>query len=98
MRDITSTTLVLADSEVQRGSVVVLRPEVSPAAGGAVELQIDRFDPFGGWQFFRLLRTSVGTSVSWVPPRAGTWRVRARFLGSSTASPSRSGYVRVTVR
>lgn len=99
VRDITSTTLVLADSEVERGSAVVLRPAVSPAGvGGAFELQIDRFDPFGGWQFFRLLRTSVGASVSWVPPRAGTWRVRARFLGSQTASPSRSGYVRVIVR
>ena len=98
VRDITATTLVLADAEVARGEAVVLQPAVSPATAGAIELQIDRFDPFGGWQFFRLLRTAVGASVSWVPPRAGTWRVRARFLGSSTASPSRSGYARVTVR
>jgi hypothetical protein len=99
VRDITSTTLVLADAELPRGTTLVLRPTVTPAAaGGRIELQIDRFDPFGGWQFFRLLRTSVGSSVGWTPPRAGTWRVRASFLGTQAASPSRSGYVRVTVR
>ncbi len=99
VRDITSTVLFLGDSEVSLGTTLALRATVSPAVtSGALELQIDRFDPFGGWQFFRLLRSSVGASVAWTPPRPGTWRVRARFLGTSTASPSRSGYVRVTVR
>jgi len=98
VRDITSTSLVLGAAEVPLGTSIVLQPLVSPAAAGGVELQIDRFDPFGGWQFVRLVRTTVGASVTWTPPRAGTWRVRARFLGSSSASPSRSGYARVTVR
>jgi hypothetical protein len=60
-------------------------------------LQIDRFDPLTGWHFNRELRVSVGARVSWRPPAAGRWRVRARFLGTSTSSASRSGYAYVLV-
>ena len=55
-------------------------------------MQIDRFDPLTGWHFHRLVRVPVGGSASWVPPAEGRWRVRARFLGTRTASPSRSEY------
>jgi hypothetical protein len=62
-----------------------------------VEFQIDRFDPLSGWHFYRLVRTSVGATVSWKPPAAGRWRIRARFLGTRHSSPSRSGYAHILV-
>lgn len=92
VRDITSTALVIGSESVPLGSSMALRPKVTPSAAGMIELQIDRFDPFGGWQFHRIMRVSAGGSVSWRPPTEGKWRVRAGFLGSSEASPSRSEY------
>jgi len=92
VRDITSTALVMGSERVPLGSSIVLRPQVTPSAAGMIEIQIDRFDPLGGWQFNRIMRVSAGGSVTWRPPSEGKWRVRAGFLGSSEASPSRSEY------
>jgi hypothetical protein len=97
IRDITRTALTLPQGVVAPGQAVSLRPEVTQAAGGIAELQIDRFDPLTGWHFHRLIRMPVGGSVSWVPPAEGRWRVRARFLGTRTASPSRSEYAHLLV-
>ena len=98
IREITWTTLRSCRARVQPGEAVQLRPEVLGAAGGMVELQIDRFDPFTGWYFHRLVRVAVGSSLAWVPPAEGRWRVRARFLGTRAASPSRSGYAQMLVK
>ena len=98
IREITRTTLRLPGEAVQPGGAVQLRPDVLGAAGGMVELQIDRFDPFTGWYFHRLARVPVGGSLAWMPPAEGRWRVRARFLGTRTASPSRSGYAHLLVK
>ena len=98
IRAITRTTLRLEAPIVAPGTAVVLRPEVANATSGTVQIQIDRFDPLTGWHFNRLLRTAMGTSVNWTPPAEGRWRVRARFLGTIAASPSRSGYARLRVQ
>jgi hypothetical protein len=100
LRDVTSTSVVASgrsSAEISPGSSVTLTCLVSPSAGGRVELQIDRFDPLTGWHFHRLVRTSAGATVSWRPPAAGRWRVRARYLGSSRSAASRSGYAHVLV-
>ena len=100
LRDVTSTSMLASGRssvEISPGSSVALSCLVSPAAGGRVELQIDRFDPLTGWHFHRLMRAPAGTTVSWRPPAAGRWRVRARFLGTSRSSPSRSGYAHILV-
>jgi hypothetical protein len=100
LRDVTSTSVLAsgrASAEISPGASVTLSCLVSPAAGGRVELQIDRFDPLTGWHFHRVLRISAGASVSWRPPAAGRWRVRARFLGSARSAPSRSGYAHILV-
>ncbi|HET9322952.1 MAG TPA: hypothetical protein VFO03_03680, partial [Gaiellaceae bacterium] len=101
LRDLTSTSVLVSgrsSTEVRRGSSVALRCVVTPAAsGGRVELEIDRFDPLTGWHFHRLVRAPLGTTVSWRPPAAGRWRVRARYLGSSRSAPSRSGYAQIVV-
>src|SRR5918994_1739822 len=77
IREITSTSLRLAATTVEPGSVVSIRTDVANASAGAVEIQIDRFDPLTGWHFNRLLRSRVGESVSWTPPAQGRWRLRA---------------------
>ena len=101
LRDVTSTTVFVSGSrsaEVTPGSVVSISCSVSPAgAGGRIELQIDRFDPLSGWHFHRFIRLSAGAAVSWRPPAAGRWRVRARFLGTRGSAPSRSGYAQILV-
>jgi hypothetical protein len=101
LRDVTSTAMLISgrhSAEVSPGAFVTLEPNVSPApSGGRVVLQIDRFDPLTGWHFNRQLRVSVGAGVSWRPPAAGRWRVRARFLGTSRSSASRSGYAHLLV-
>jgi hypothetical protein len=98
VRTITATTLAIEPQVAPFGSSFVLRPLVTPSAGGTVAVQIDRFDPFGGWQFNRTVRLPVSGSLTWRPPTRGTWRARAAFLGTSTHSPSRSAYARVSVR
>jgi hypothetical protein len=101
LRDVTSTAVLISgqrSTEVSPGASVTLSSVVSPApSGGRVELQIDRFDPLTGWHFYRRMRVSAGAQVAWRPPAAGRWRVRARFLGTSTASSSRSGYAHLLV-
>jgi hypothetical protein len=101
LRDVTSTAVLVSGSssaEVTPGAAVSISCVVSPTtSGGRVELQIDRFDPLSGWHFYRLVRTSAGAVVSWRPPAAGRWRIRARFLGTRHSSPSRSGYAHILV-
>ena len=100
LRDVTSTSVLAsgrASTEMSPGTSVTLSCLVPPAASGRVELQIDRFDPLTGWHFHRVVRISAGESVSWRPPAAGRWRVRARFLGSARSAPSRSGYAHILV-
>src|SRR5262245_7456932 len=100
LRDITSTIVLISGSrsaEVAPGSTVSISCSVSPAAGGRVELQIDRFDPLSGWHFHRVVQIGAGASLSWKPPAAGRWRVRARYLGTRSSAPSRSGYAQVVL-
>ena len=100
LRDVTATSVLASgrtSTEVSPGSSVTLSCLVSPVASGRVELQIDRFDPLTGWHFHRVVRITAGTSVSWRPPAAGRWRVRARYLGSAQSAPSRSGYAQILV-
>lgn len=101
LRDVTTTTVRVSGSpriEVLPGAAVSISCLVSPApSGGRVELQIDRFDTLTGWHFHHIVRAPAGATVSWRPPAAGRWRVRARFLGTSGSSPSRSAYAHILV-
>lgn len=100
LRDVTSAAMLISgerSAEVAPGTTVSLACLVSPSSGGRVELQIDRFDTLGGWQFYRVIRVAPGTPISWRPPAVGRWRVRARFLGTRQSAGSRSGYAYLTV-
>lgn len=100
LRDVTTASVRVSggtSAEVSPGSTVSISCVVSPASGGRVELQVDRFDPLTGWHFHHVRRVAAGASVSWRPPTAGRWRVRATFLGTAGAARSRSGYAHILV-
>ena len=102
VRTNTSTSITVDGRQrthVAPGASVHVAFAISPLpAGGNVRLQIDRFDPFGGWHFHRMLTLpALGGGTAWRPPAEGTWRVRAAFRGTASASPSRSAYARIVV-
>jgi hypothetical protein len=99
IRRLTATTLTASATEVTPGTGVTLTIVTTPRPDtGRVKLQIDRFDPLGGWQFYKIVNVAAGsTTLSWTPPALGRWRVRATFTGTLTFSPSRSGYALLLV-
>jgi hypothetical protein len=82
-------------------AVVVAAKVTPPRGGGLVRFKVDRFDPLQGWVFARFLTAQVGADgvarVLWVPPSVGRWRIDARFRGTISRSPSRSGVATLLV-
>ena len=105
VREITSTVLKISGSRTTKarpGQSVVLGARTSPTpGGGVVRVQINRFDPLEGWQFYRRIRVRVGSggvaAVGWTPPSVGRWEVRATYRGTRKSSPSRSNVARLLV-
>jgi hypothetical protein len=100
-RAITSTTIRINHSryvQVSPGTSVSIGVNVSPSVSGRASIEIDRFDPLAGWQFYRQQTVTVSNgsaTLPFTPPSVGPWLVHASFLGSTTASPSDSHYARV---
>jgi hypothetical protein len=100
-RTITHTS-VLFDGEryIQEppGASAAIQVHVTPGVSGPATVEIDRFDPVAGWQFYKDERVNVvngSGSFSFTPPSAGQWLAQADFLGSRGASPSASGHSRL---
>jgi len=94
-RTITSTSLSFTSSKASAGRALGIDVKVSPAASGPVTVDIERFDPVFGWQFYRESHASASggsASVPFVPPAVGRWRAKAAYGGSRTASPSAVGF------
>jgi len=96
-RTITKTR-VLVDgkhsTEVTPGSTVDIGVLVTPGVDGPVTVDVERFDPLAGWQFFtRFRRTASGgnATIPFTPPSVGRWRVRATYDGTRRAAPSGPG-------
>jgi hypothetical protein len=71
------------------------RGKVSPAAAGPATVEIERFDPVFGWQFYRQVSAFVSegaASLPFVPPAVGQWRAKATYGGSRVWSPSAVGF------
>lgn len=101
-RTITRTAVYFENATAHRGRAnarpgraTPIHVLVSPGSSGQVTVEIERFDPVFGWQFYRQLRAPLRGGVASIPftaPNVGRWRVDARYGGSRVSSPSRVGF------
>lgn len=94
-RTITTTRLSFGAATAHAGQSVGIAVKVAPAASGPVTVDVERFDPVFGWQFYRQSRAVArggSASVGFVPPAVGRWRAKASYGGSRTFSPSAVGF------
>jgi hypothetical protein len=94
-RTITATSISFSASKAAPGEALGIDVKVSPEESGPVAVEIERFDPVFGWQFNREVHAFASgglASVPFTPPAVGTWRAKATYEGTSTASPSAVGY------
>ncbi len=94
-RTITATSLSFSSTKVAPGQALNIDVRVAPAASGPLTVEIDRFDPVFGWQFYRQVSTSVSegaASVPFLPLAVGRWRAKASYGGSRLSSPSAVGF------
>ncbi|MGA2452316.1 MAG: hypothetical protein ABSG93_02260 [Solirubrobacteraceae bacterium] len=93
-RTITSTSISFTSRKAAAGEALAIDVKVAPAESGPASVEIERFDPVFGWQFYREVHAFVSgglASVPFTPPAVGMWRAKATYEGSSTASPSAVG-------
>lgn len=94
-RTITRTSVSFSSAKATPGQSLGIDVKVVPAVSGPVTLDIERFDPVFGWQFYRQETAflSGGTAgIAFAPPADGRWRANASYGGSRTASPSAVGF------
>ena len=99
LREPTGMTVRLTSSAATP-SRLALVANVRPAAvGGRLAFELDRFDPLSGWQFVATTSHAVvhGGTVFTLPPALGAWRLRARYEGTLSASPSVSSWIAFSV-
>jgi hypothetical protein len=100
-RTITRTKIAFGAERGTVGRTVTIKVRVSPPeTSGPVKVQVQRFDPVFGWQFYRELEAQVqaGTAdIPFTPPAVGNWRANATYAGSRVASPSAVGYTYLLV-
>jgi hypothetical protein len=94
-RTITSTHVSFSPSKASAGRAIAIQVTVSPAVSGPVTVDVERFDPVFGWQFYRRqtgFASGGSASLPFTAPAIGRWRVNGRYGGSRTASPSGAGF------
>ncbi|HEY3758825.1 MAG TPA: hypothetical protein VGL37_03640 [Solirubrobacteraceae bacterium] len=101
-RTITRTEVYFADARARHGRATVGAGHATPihihvlhGDSGLVTVELERFDPLFGWQFYRQLRAPLHGGVASIPftaPAVGQWRVDAVYAGSRVSSPSRVGF------
>jgi hypothetical protein len=94
-RTITTTRLSFGVATAHAGQALSIAVKVSPGASGPVTVDIERFDPVFGWQFYRESQATASggsASVAFTPPAVGRWRAKATYGGSRTFSPSAVGF------
>ncbi|HWX43870.1 MAG TPA: hypothetical protein VNY52_00940 [Solirubrobacteraceae bacterium] len=99
-RTITKTKVAFGAAHVRAGQTVPIDVRVAPAASGPVTVEVWRFDPVFGWQFYREIQTNVNegsASIPFTAPAVGRWRANAAYAGSRTAAPSAVGFTYLLV-
>ena len=93
-RTITKTRVLVngrKDADVRPGQTVAIGVSVAPDASGPVTVDVERFDPLAGWQFYTRFKRRAqngSAAIAFTPPSVGRWRVRATFDGTRIAAPS----------
>jgi hypothetical protein len=102
-RVITKTRVLVdgrRDADVRPGRTVAIGVRITPGESGPVTVDVERFDPLAGWQFFtRFERRAAGgaATIAFTPPTVGRWRVRATYDGTRIAAPSGPSVASFTV-
>jgi hypothetical protein len=102
-RTITRSRLTINGSrraQAGPGSAVRVEVSVTPPVSGPVRVDVERFDPLAGWQFYRRFHSQASNghaSVSFVPPGVGRYRVRGLFLRTRRATASATNEARLLV-
>jgi hypothetical protein len=99
-RTITKTKVFFDRANGHAGQEVPIEVRVTPGASGPIAVELQRFDPVFGWQFYREVHTSVSAGSASVPftaPAVGRWRANATYAGSRVSSPSRIGFTYLLV-
>jgi hypothetical protein len=95
-RTITRTRIAFGARRGVAGRPVPIDVHVTPAtATGPVKVEVQRFDPVFGWQYYRVIVVPVSAglaAIPFTPPTPGNWRAKAAYAGSRVASPSGVGY------
>lgn len=99
LREPTGTTIRLSAAPGTTPRIALaanVRPSVT---GGQLVLELERFDPLSDWHFVTTVShaLSAGATTFTLTPKLGGWRVRARYSGTLTASPSVSEWINFTV-
>ncbi len=99
-RTITHTKIAFGAAHGSAGQAVPIEVRVSPGASGPVKVEVQRFDPVFGWQFYREIEAQVSegsAEIPFTPPAVGNWRAKASYAGSRVASPSAVGFTYLLV-
>jgi len=59
--------------------------------------EVEQFDPLSGWHFAHATthRIAAGKAQFTISPTEGRWRVRTRYTGSLSSSPSVSSWAQI---
>jgi hypothetical protein len=82
------------------GEAVQVAVSVTPAVSGSVRVDVERFDPLAGWQFYRRFHSHASNgraAFSFVPPSVGRYRARGLFLRTRAATASATNVARLLV-
>jgi hypothetical protein len=99
-RTITRTKIAFGAAHGTMGSTLPIKVTVTPGASGPVKVEVQRFDPVFGWQYYRVIEAQVGegtVEIPFTPPAVGNWRANASYAGSRVDSPSAVGFTYLLV-
>jgi hypothetical protein len=99
LREPTTTTVRLTPTAGDHALVAVAATVAPAVGGGRLVLELERFDPLTQWHFATSVthRVAAGRTGFTFGPKLGGWRVRVRYGGTLTASPSISDWIEFTV-
>jgi hypothetical protein len=99
-RTITHTKIAFGAERGTAGRAVSIKVRVAPEAAGPVKVEVQRFDPVFGWQFYRVIEAQVQAGIAeipFTPPAVGNWRADASYAGTRVSSPSGVGFTYLLV-